>query len=184
MNSCTWTASHESDSAKYAPCFPTILLSYYRPLSLTLGYLLEKQLCQCVRKSSDLSYEYIWVNSELMETHLCYRLVLCTKGFNAFSCLKWFKGVCCLYSNKAIKDLHGFRVSKNDDKPEAYRMGWLLSLYKKKKKRYSDYITRSGWYLAEGTECHSVSLVCNGNILMSSVTLYVENSNATTVAQV
>lgn len=62
--------------------------------------------------------------------------------------------------------------------------GDYLVFIKKKKKRYSDYITRSGWYLAEGTECHSVSLVCNGNILMSSVTLYVENSNATTIAQV
>lgn len=91
----------------------------------------------------------------------------------------------CLYSNKAIKDLHGFRVSKNDDKPETYGMGWLLSLYKKKKKRgYSDYITRSGWYLAEGTEYYSMSLVCSDNVLMSSVTPYVENSNATTVAQV
>lgn len=62
---------------------------------------------------------------------------------------------------------------------------YLVFIKKKKKKRgYSDYITRSGWYLAEGTEYYSMSLVCSDNVLMSSVTPYVENSNATTVAQV
>lgn len=88
-NSCTWTASQESDSAKYDPCHQNIC----RPLSLTLDYLFQKGFAVCQKVFRLRLFWSIRVTSEITENHPDYRSVWCTKGFIAFLSLKWFKGV-------------------------------------------------------------------------------------------